>query len=95
MRKGSSLFNKLNSFLLWGFVTLPQAGQAATLESVINNGVRYLQGPLARAVGVGIIAVAGYSCFRLHKLPKEQFMYIAVGLGVIFGAQQLYSMLGG
>lgn len=74
---------------------LPTASFATSVEGIVNNAVNYLQGPLARAVGVGGIVVCGYMCFKLQKLPKEHFILIGVGLGLIFGASSLYSTLVG
>lgn len=83
--------HKMNYRLLAGLFLLPTPSFAATLESVINAGVVYLQGTLARSVGIAAIVITGYLCIYKQKLPKEQFVMVLVGLGIIFGASTLYS----
>ncbi|MCE3043979.1 TrbC/VirB2 family protein [Legionella sp. 16cNR16C] len=74
---------------------LPVPCFATSVESVIDGAVRYLQGSLVRSVAVGIIVILGYMCFKLQKFPKEYFVYFLVGLGLVFGADELYSRLAG
>ena len=62
-------------------------------ESIIRNTTSYLQGSLARAMGVLTIVVCGFLCIRMQKLPKSTFIAILVGFGLIFGASSLYSRL--
>ena len=80
------------------FVTLilaPSLSFASTIEIILNNGVRFLQGPLAKSVGLIAIISSGYLCIARQKLPKEQFLMILIGLGIIFGGSSLYNTLVG
>jgi type IV secretion system protein VirB2 len=86
---------RLNYGLLCALFVLPTPSFAATLESVINSSVRYLQGTLARAIGIAVIVITGYLCLAKQKFPKEQFVMVLVGLGIIFGASSIYSTVTG
>jgi len=71
-------------------VVLPQVSFAADVGSIIDKATGYLQGGLARSIGVGAIVVAGYLCLAKQMFPKMYFMMVLVGLGLIFGAAGLY-----
>ncbi|HEM0351345.1 TPA: TrbC/VirB2 family protein [Legionella pneumophila] len=77
--------------LLWVFLLAPTTSFATGPESVLNNLVHYLQGPVARVMGVLVIIGCGYLCLQKQKFPKERFIISAIGLGLIFGAAELYS----
>jgi type IV secretion system protein VirB2 len=79
----------------WALLIVPGMGHAASIETVLNNGVKLLQGPIAKGVGLIAIIGSGYLCLARNKLPKEQFVMILVGLGIIFGGTSLYSALVG
>lgn len=85
--------NRMQDALLLGLLSLPGASHAATIETILNQAAGYLQGNLARAVGLIAIVGSGYLCIFKQQLPKEQFTYILVGLGIIFGAASLYSTI--
>lgn len=72
---------------------MPSISQAQSIESIINRTITYLQGGLARTVGVFCIIIAGYLCLALQKFPKEYFVMILVGMGIIFGGSSLYSTI--
>lgn len=73
---------------------VPGVGHAtASVVSVLNKGVSLLQGPLAKGVGVMAIVGSGYLCLARNKLPKDQFVVILVGLGIIFGGSSLFTTL--
>ena len=72
---------------------LPTLSHAQSIESIIGRTTMYLQGGLARTVGVFCIIIAGYLCLALQKFPKEYFIMILVGMGIIFGGSSLYSTL--
>lgn len=88
------LVSKLSNAALFLFV-LPSVchadGTTATVGSVIDKATEYLQGGLARSVGVAAIVIAGYLCIAKQMFPKMYFMMILIGLGFIFGASTLYS----
>ncbi|HAU3758465.1 TPA: TrbC/VirB2 family protein [Legionella pneumophila] len=70
---------------------LPATSHAKSIESIIDRAARYLQGGLARSVGVLCIIIAGYLCLYRQRFPKEYFSMILVGLGIIFGGSTLYN----
>ncbi|RAP34641.1 hypothetical protein B1207_15275 [Legionella quinlivanii] len=74
---------------------LPVPCFAKSMTTVINGAVSYLQGNLVRSVSLAIIVILGYMCFKLQKFPKEYFVYFLVGLGLIFGAEEIYEHIAG
>ncbi|CEG62207.1 TrbC/VirB2 family protein [Legionella micdadei] len=92
MNKKLQKLAKINPLYLL-LLVLPVPAFAATLEGVINNAVNFLQGSLARAVGVGAIIIGGYLCIWKHQFPKEYFTALLIGLGLIFGSSMIYTQL--
>lgn len=84
---------KIMSRLRYVIVLVPSICFATSIENILNNGVYLLQGPLARACGLLAIVGSGYLCIARQQLPKEQFLMILLGLGIIFGSSSLYSTL--
>ncbi len=82
-----------NLYLAAVCLMLPSVSQAQGIESILNRTINYLQGGLARSVGVVCIIVSGYLCLHRNKFPKEYFVMILVGMGIIFGGSSLYSTL--
>ncbi|CZJ09491.1 TPA: TrbC/VirB2 family protein [Legionella pneumophila] len=82
-----------NLYLITVCTLLPTLSHAQSIESIINRTINYLQGGLARTVGVFCIIIAGYLCLARQKFPKEYFVMILVGMGIIFGGSSLYSTL--
>ncbi len=93
--KIKSIFESVNLSVLSFLFMLPGSSHATTIQSVIDKSVTYLQGGLAKSIGVGAIVISGYLCIAKQKFPKEYFMMILVGLGLIFGASSLYSTMAG
>lgn len=62
----------------------------ADVTNTIDGAVLYLQGGLARSVGVIAIVAAGYICIFKQMFPKIYFVMILVGLGLIFGGAEIY-----
>jgi len=89
------LYERINLKVLSFLFILPGASHATTIQSVIDKATNYLQGGLAKSLGVGAIVISGYLCIAKQKFPKEYFMMILVGLGLIFGATSLYSTVAG
>lgn len=85
----------LNRFTLLLFTSLPAAAQAASVEDILNNAHGYLSGAVARSAGIVAIVVTGYLCIAQQRMPKQTFLMILVGFGLIFGADSLYSTLMG
>ena len=75
------------------FTSLPAAAHAASIEEILNNAHTYLSGSVARSAGIIAIVVAGYLCIAQQRIPKQTFLMILVGFGLIFGADSLYSTL--
>ena len=73
----------------------PSISHAITIESIISRTTSYLQGSIARSIGVLAVVVMGYLCLVRHKFPKEYLMMVLVGLGIIFGGSSLYNSLVG
>ncbi|HDS3853600.1 TPA: TrbC/VirB2 family protein [Legionella pneumophila] len=94
MSKFNRLSQSLSDLYLVAVCTLlPSLSYAQSIESIINRTINYLQGGLARTVGVFCIIIAGYLCLARQKFPKEYFVMILVGMGIIFGGSSLYSTL--
>lgn len=84
---------KIMCSLFLASALFPAVSEAKTIESIINHTVTYLQGGVARSIGILAIIVIGYLCLALQKFPKETFIMVLVGLGIIFGGSTLYSTL--
>jgi type IV secretion system protein VirB2 len=84
---------RINALVLASLLALPQASHAATIDSILRNTISYLQGSVAKSVGLASIIVSGYLCIAKQKLPKETFVMILVGMGIIFGGSSLYNTL--
>lgn len=81
---------KLNELVLL-LLALPAPCFATDIGSVIDKATGYLQGGLAKSIGIGAIVVAGYLCIAKQMFPKMYFMSLLLGLGLIFGASSLYT----
>ncbi|HAT9402022.1 TrbC/VirB2 family protein [Legionella pneumophila serogroup 8] len=93
-RSSQFLHNHLCELYVIAVCTLlPSLSHAQSIESIINRTINYLQGGLARTIGVFCIIIAGYLCLARQKFPKEYFVMILVGMGIIFGGSSLYSTL--
>jgi len=96
-KKMTALKGSLGHIKQYGFLSLllvPGVGHAAaSIDSVLTQGLDLLQGQVARGVGVLAIVGSGYLCLARNKLPKEQFVMILVGLGIIFGGSDLLNAL--
>lgn len=88
-----SLLSERKLKLIGYCLLIPSLSHAQSIEGVINRTITYLQGGLARTVGIFCIIIAGYLCLARQKFPKEYFIMILVGMGIIFGSSSLYSTL--
>lgn len=81
------------NFRMLLLLTLPQVSHAnqISIETILNKAVVYLTGSVAKSAGLLAILGTGYLTLITQKMPKEQFMMILLGLGVIFGGSSLYS----
>lgn len=85
--------DQCNAGLLMLLLTLPNASHATSIESILGKTHQYLSGSIARSFGLVVIVVSGYLCIAQQRLPKDTFVRILIGLGIIFGANSLYSTL--
>lgn len=85
--------NNLYTKAIVALALLPSTSFATDISSVIDNGVEYLQGGVARSIGVIAIVIAGYLCIFKQMFPKVYFAMILVGLGLIYSATEVYSVL--
>ncbi len=83
----------LKTHLIWCCLCIPSLSHAQSIESIVSRTTTYLQGGLARTVGIFCIIISGYLCLARQKFPKEYFIMILVGMGIIFGGSSLYSTL--
>ncbi|HAT8326755.1 TPA: hypothetical protein GDD11_11850 [Legionella pneumophila] len=79
------------AYSLFVLLMMPSVTHAQSIEGIIGRATHYLQGGLARSIGVLCIVVSGYLCLKMQKFPKEYFIMILVGLGIIFGASTIYN----
>jgi len=67
----------------------------ADVTDTLTNFLGYLTGSMGKAVaGLAIVSV-GFGCFAMGKVPKGYVIAVVVGVGVIFGAKAILSMLTG
>jgi len=89
-------------------VMLPELAAAGTTLSVNNSGtpdsnnisvvlcnvILLLQGNIARGIAAGGVIFLGFSLF-LGKISWGTAMALGIGLGAIFGAQQIVNLASG
>ncbi len=66
-----------------------------TITSILDKLVGFLQGEVAKSIGLIAVVGSGYLCIFKQRFPKEQFLLTLVGLGVVFGSSSIYSALVG
>jgi type IV secretion system protein VirB2 len=86
---------RFQEMLLIGLMAIPCSSYAITIETILTKTTNYLQGPVAKGVGLVAIVGSGYLCVVKQRLPKEQFAMVLLGLGIIFGGSSLYTTLVG
>ena len=74
---------------------LPNASHAADVTSILTHAQTWLQGSVAKGVGMLAVIGCGYMCIFQQRLPKSQFLMVLFGLGIVFGASSLYGTLVG
>jgi TrbC/VIRB2 family pilin len=85
----------------WGFVNLGvylallPLFACADVVSTLNDFLLYLTGPLGKVVATLAIVGVGFACFVMGRLPKSAVLAVVVGIGLIFGASAMLSMLTG
>ena len=91
--KARALFNRSQWYWLSVFALNPTFSYAADIGAIVTRTTSYLQGGLARSMGVLTIVVCGYLCLAQNRFPKQYFILVLLGMGLIFGASALYSRL--
>lgn len=66
-----------------------------TITSILDKLVGFLQGDVAKSIGLIAVVGSGYLCIFKQRFPKEQFLLTLIGLGVVFGSSSIYSALVG
>lgn len=97
----SSEFAVSMAFILLAIVVMmPDASLAgaqtsnSTISNIICNIVNELQGPVARGVAAFGIIFLGFSLF-LGKISWGVALALGIGIGAIFGANQIVELIGG
>lgn len=72
---------------------LPLNSYATDVTSILQHTQSWLQGNVAKSVGIIAVIGCGYMCIFQQRLPKAQFLLVLVGLGVVFGASSLFGTL--
>ena len=95
----SNEFATAMAFLLLALVVMMPAdsfanGNVSTISNVICNIVNQLQGPVARGVAAFGIIFLGFSLF-LGKISWGVALALGIGIGAIFGANQLVGLISG
>ena len=86
--------NRVMGMSLYGvFLSLFPVLALADVTDSLNNLLSYLTGDLGKTVAMLAIVGAGYACFKMHKVEKSTFLYIVIGIGIIFGAKTLLGMI--
>lgn len=80
----------IHTALLSALCALPSASHAASIESIVMAATRYLTGSVAKSIGVLVVIGLGYLTLFTNKFPKESFIMVLVGSGMIFGGAELY-----
>lgn len=93
IKRVKSQIARIKNGLLIGVCLMPYTAHATSIESILTKSTTFLQGSLARSAGVVAIICSGYVTLVMQKMPKEQFIMILLGLGIIFGGSSLYSTL--
>ncbi len=65
-----------------------------SLEGTVCNVVSAMQGPIARGIAALAIIFLGFSLF-LGKISWGIALALAIGIGAVFGANQIVSLVGG
>ena len=87
-----AMFMLMAVLVLLPDATLAQTG-SQTVANTICNIVNELQGPVARGVAAFGIIFLGFSLF-LGKISWGVALALAIGIGAIFGANEIVGLIG-
>lgn len=92
---GIAYLTRMQTHIILSLLSYPCVSSAQDLEGIITNATHFLRGRTASAAGVLGIMITGYLCLVRQTFPKEYFMMVLVGMGLIFGSASLYNTLVG
>lgn len=90
-----SLISKLVVVFTGLYVTSAFAygGDVSTIDTALQRLIDILTGKTARLIAVLTIAGVGYMTL-CGRLPIKHAVYVCLGIGIIFGATSIASLLG-
>jgi type IV secretion system protein VirB2 len=91
-----SLLIKVSVFYIFGvYMTqaLAYGGDVSTIDTALQGLIDILTGKSARLIAVLTIAGVGYMTL-CGRLPIKHAVYVCLGIGIIFGATSIASLLG-
>lgn len=72
---------------------LAYGGDVSTIDTALQGLIDILTGKTARLIAVLTIAGVGYMTL-CGRLPIKHAVYVCLGIGIIFGATSIASLLG-
>lgn len=96
LNKTSKYIGYMTSVLLliYGVLAMPaHSGNTPQVESTICNTIKILSGPVARGIAAFGIIFLGFSLF-FGKISWGVALAIGIGIGAIFGANEIVQLLG-
>ena len=72
----------------------PSLAQAGGIESVLQNIVNMLQGNVARLLAIIAVIIVGIA-WMFGYLDLRKAAFVVLGIGIIFGATEIVSMISG
>lgn len=72
----------------------PSFAQAGGIESVLQNIVNMLQGNVARLLAIIAVIIVGIA-WMFGNLDLRKAAFVVLGIGIIFGATEIVSMISG
>ena len=76
-------------------IFFPTLVLAADVTTVLSNLLDYLTGTWGKIVSALAIVGIGYACFFLGKVHKSYVVTVVVGIGLVFGAQEILNHITG
>ena len=67
----------------------------ADVTETLTNFLSYLTGTWGKIVAAIAIVGIGYACFFLGKVHKGYVVAVVVGIGLVFGAQEVLGHIAG
>lgn len=86
-------FTGISIFGLYLSSALAYGGDVSTIDTALQGLIDILTGKTARLIAVLTIAGVGYMTL-CGRLPIKHAVYVCLGIGIIFGATSIASLLG-